>query len=216
MKTIEETFKAEKEILEDFFKNRINFRDETVFENSSVFYSDNIFTYDDNIRDSVRISIKGVLLYLNSLCRINGQRWNEIQVAGKETLCLEYFPILLLEGYPILRLEESVVGNNDFLGQLDYEIYNAKMDDCDLYNVEPFNIVICAGYQNINHVDKKKVINIDKIFKTEECVICLLTKPNILYCNCGHICICNECNKIKKLNVCPVCRTENTTLRIIE
>ena len=156
MKTIEETFKAEKEILEDFFKNRINFKDETVFENSSVFYSDNIFTYDDNIRDSIRISIKGFLLYLNSLCRINEQRWNEIQVAGKETICLEYFTILLLEGYPILRLEESVVGNNDFLGQLDYEIYNAEMDDRNLYNVEPFNIVICAGYQNINRVDKKK------------------------------------------------------------
>ena len=30
MKTIEETFKAEKEILEEFFKDRINFRDKTV------------------------------------------------------------------------------------------------------------------------------------------------------------------------------------------
>ena len=216
MKTIEETFKAEKEILEDFFKNRINFRDETVFGNSSVFYSNNIFTYDDNIRDSIRNSIKGFLLYLNSLCRINGQHWNEIQVAGNETICLEYFPILLLEGFPVLRLEESVVGTNDFLDQLDNEIYKAKMDNCNLYNVEPFNIVICAGYQNINRVDNKKVIKIDKIFKTEECVICLLTKPNVLFCGCGHLCICNECNKIKKLNVCPVCRTENTILRIIE
>ena len=213
MKTIAETFKAEKEILEDFFKDRINFRDKTVFKNSSVFYSDNIFTYDDYIRDSIRKSIKEFLLYLNSLCRIIGQRWNEIQVFGKETISLEYFPTLLLEGFPILRLVESVVGNNDFLDQLDNEIYNAEMDDYNLYNVEPFNIVICVSYQNINQIDKK-VINIDKIFKMEKCVICLLTKPNILYCNCGHIC--NECNKIKKLNVCPVCRTENTTLRIIE
>ena len=141
------------------------------------------------------------------MCRINGQCWNEIQVFGKETICLEYFPILLLE--------ESVVGNNDFLDQLDNEIYNAEMNDYNLYNVEPFNIVNCVSYQNINQIDKK-VINIDKIFKTEECVICLLTKSNILFCNCGHICICNECNKIKKINVCPVCRTENTTLRIIE
>ena len=150
------------------------------------------------------------------MCRINGQRWNKIQVGRKETLCLEYFPILLLEGYPILRLEGTVVGNNDFLNQLDYEICNAKMENYNLYNVEPFNIVICVGYQNINQVDNKKVIKIDKIFKTEECVICLSTKPNVVYCNCGHICTCNECNKIKKINVCPVCRTENTTLRIIE
>ena len=142
------------------------------------------------------------------MCRINGQQWKEIQVAGKETICLEYFPILLLE--------ESVVGNIDFLGQLDYEIYMAEMEDCNLYNVEPFNIVICAGYQNINQIDNKKVINIDKIFKTEECVICLLTKPNTLYCNCGHICVCEECIEIKRLTACPVCRTENTTLRTIE
>ena len=90
------------------------------------------------------------------MCRINGQRWNEIQVFGKETICLEYFPLLLLEGFSILRLEESVVGNNDFLDQLDNEIYNAEMDDYNLYNVEPFNIVICVSYQNINQIDKKK------------------------------------------------------------
>ena len=123
-------------------------------------------------------------------------------MAGKETISLEYFPILFAE--------ELVVGNNDFLNQLDNEIYNAEMDDYNLYNVEPFNIVICVDYQKV------KVINIDKTFKTEECVICLSTKPNVLFCNCGHTCICNECNKIKKLDACPVCRTKNTTLRIIE
>ena len=132
-KTIEETFKAEKEILEDFFKNRINFKD---LRNSFVFYSVNIFTYNKNIRDFIRISIKGVLLYLDSLCRINGQRWDIIKVFGKETICLKYFPILLLEG--------TAVDNNDFLNQLDYKICNAKREDCNLYNVEPFNIVICV------------------------------------------------------------------------
>ena len=184
MKTIKETVKAEKEILEEFFKDRINFRDKTVLKNSPVFYSGNIFTYDDYIRDSIRTSIKGFLLYLNSLYKINEKCLNEIQVAGKETISLEYFPILFVE--------ELVVGNNDFLNQLDNEIYNAKMNDNNLCNVEPFNIVICVSYRKV------KVINIDKTFKTEECVICLSTKPNILFCNCGHICICYECNKIKK------------------
>ena len=69
MKTIEETFKAEKEILEDFFKNKINFKE--VIDNL-VFYSVKIFTYDENIRDFIRISIKRFLLYLDSLCRIDG------------------------------------------------------------------------------------------------------------------------------------------------
>ena len=58
-------------------------------------------------------------------------------------------------------------------------------------------------------------INDSKTFKLEQCVICLEKEPKVLFCNCGHICICNEC-LVKKLDNCPVCKTENTILRIIE
>ena len=213
MKTIEETFKAEKKILEDFFKNKINFKEVI---DSLIFYSVKIFKYNEDIRDFIRISIKGFLLYLDSLRRINGYRLSYVEVHGKETISLEYFHMLRFKYSPILRLEESVVGTNDFLDQLDNEIYNAEKEEGRLWGVEPFNIVICIHRQNINRINNEKVIKIDKIFKTEECVICLSTKPNVLFCSCGHLCICNECNKIKKLNVCPACRTENTILRIIE
>ena len=213
MKTIEETFKAEKEILEDFFKNKINFKEVI---DSLVFYSVKIFMYNENIRDVIRISIKGFLLYLDSLCRIDGYRLNYVELHGKETIRLKYFHMLRFKYSPILRLEESMVGTNDFLDQLDNEIYNARREDSRLWGVEPFNIVICVGYKNIIQINNKKVIKIDKIFKTEECVICLSTKPNVLFCGCGHLCICNECNEIKKLNVCPSCRTKNKILRIIE
>ena len=213
MKTIKETFKVEKEILEDFFKNKIKFKEVI---DSIIFYSVKIFKYNEDIRDFIRISMKGFLLYLDSLLRIDGYRLSYVEVNGKETISLEYFPILRFKYSPILRLEELVVGTNDFLDQLDNEIYNAHMEDFNLWGVEAFNIVICIGCQNISRVDNKEVIKIDKIFKTGECVICLSTKPNVLFCGCGHLCICNECNKTKKLNVCPACRTENTILRIIE
>ena len=42
------------------------------------------------------------------------------------------------------------------------------------------------------------------------------TKTNVLFCNCGHICVCEKCIEIKRLTKCPVCKTENTILRIIE
>ena len=212
MKTIEETFKTEKEILEDFFKNKIKFKEVI---DSHVFYSVKIFTYNENIRDFIRISIKGFLLYLDSLRRIDGYRLNYVELHGKETIRLEYFHMLRFEYSPILRLEESMVGTNDFLDQLDNEIYNAQKEEPRLWGVEPFNIVIYIHCQNISRADKK-VIKIDKIFKTEECVICLSTKPNVLFFSCDHLCICNECNKIKKINVCPSCRAKNTILRIKE
>ena len=64
--------------------------------------------------------------------------------------------------------------------------------------------------------EEEEVINVTKTFKTEECVICIENGPNILFCNCGHLYICNNCLEFKKLSKYPVCKTENTILRIIE
>ena len=200
MKTIEETFKAKKERLENFFRNKIKFKE---LINGTVFYSVEIFEYNEYIRNSIRVFIKGFLLYLDSLLRIDGHHLGCVEVTGREIISMKYFPILQFEYSPILRLEELVVGTNDFLDQLDHKIYNTHMRDFNLWGVEPFNIIICIERQNISQVDNKKVIKVDKIFKAEECVICLLTKPNVLFCGCGHLCICNECNKIKKNKCMP-------------
>ena len=64
--------------------------------------------------------------------------------------------------------------------------------------------------------DDIKNINEIKTYKTDECVICLENKTNVLFCNCGHICVCQKCIEIKRLTKCPVCKAENTILRIIE
>ena len=58
-------------------------------------------------------------------------------------------------------------------------------------------------------------INDFKTFKLEQCVICLEEEPKVLFCNCGHICICEKC-LVRRYDNCPVCKKENTILRIIE
>ena len=64
--------------------------------------------------------------------------------------------------------------------------------------------------------EEEKVINTDKSFNLNECVICLTNPPIVLFCNCGHLSICEECDKVKSLNVCPVCKTENYIKRMVE
>ena len=64
-----------------------------------------------------------------------------------------------------------------------------------------------------NTVDK---INADKSFKSDECVMCLTNLPNVLFCNCGHIAICVECDKTKSLKNCPICKTENAIKRTLQ
>ena len=58
-------------------------------------------------------------------------------------------------------------------------------------------------------------INKEKTFKEDECVICLTNPPNVLFCNCGHIAICVECDKVKSLKDCPMCKTETTIKRTL-
>ena len=60
------------------------------------------------------------------------------------------------------------------------------------------------------------IINAEQIFKSDECTICLSSISNVLFCNCGHLCICEECDKTKSLKNCPICKTENTIKRIVD
>ena len=53
--------------------------------------------------------------------------------------------------------------------------------------------------------EEKQLINADKSFKLDECIICLTNLSNVLFCNCGHIPICGECKEIKPLDICLIC-----------
>ena len=76
--------------------------------------------------------------------------------------------------------------------------------------IEPFNIQIMIMFINFH-----ASVNKYKIFKSKECVICLEKEPKVLFCDCGHICICEKC-VFNRFDNCPVCKKENTILRIIE
>ena len=88
---------------------------------------------------------------------------------------------------------------NELFSRMGYYIHYTK----------PFKVVINGCFicpPSINHF---------RTFKLEQCVICLEKEPKVLFCNCGHICICDECF-FKKLDNCPVCKEINTILRVIE
>ena len=77
--------------------------------------------------------------------------------------------------------------------------------------IEPFTMQI-----NVNFIHFPTFFNQHKIFNLKECVICLEEEPKVLFCNCGHICICKKCILLNRYNICPLCKKENTILRIIE
>ena len=56
--------------------------------------------------------------------------------------------------------------------------------------------------------------NENKMFKSDECAICMSNPPNVLFCNCGHLSICSGCfETIRQVqNQCVVCKEENATI----
>ena len=90
----------------------------------------------------------------------------------------------------------------EFESHLQYAMYVVELDDDEIINNIPEN--------------DEKIINSSQTYKSDECVICLSNPSNILFCNCGHIAICTECDKLKKLNASPICKTENKILRCLE
>ena len=91
--------------------------------------------------------------------------------------------------------------------ELTFEKIVVRIDDDDEPLDYPFDL---------EDEDDAITINEIKTYKSDECVICLENKNNVLFCNCGHIWVCEKCIEIKRLTKCPVCKTENTILRIIE
>lgn len=47
-----------------------------------------------------------------------------------------------------------------------------------------------------------------KIIMSEQCSVCLTTKPRKRRFKCGHICICNKCYVRLDDKICPLCRSK--------
>ena len=70
-------------------------------------------------------------------------------------------------------------------------------------------------YFPTNFVGNRLPIKSIETFKTDECVICLENEPNILFCSCGHVGICEKCNKEYNSSTCLICRMHSDILRKI-
>ena len=146
------------------------------------------------------------------------------------TSCVLYERLQLTwRGFYIrIRFLNMYLGNNndiEFLTNIYENPLGSIQQKIDLYKTvcpyymsyqKPLRVEILFKRRIINNnIVHNTSINDIKTFKNDLCTICLERIPNVLFCLCGHICICEKCNEIKKLNSCPICKTKNNILRII-
>ena len=242
------TFKAEKEILEDFFKNRkIN----TFREDSLTFGEDEykIFDYNGEIKNPQELNVKNSFDLLEYLKPCFVYIASDIETIKEEIKKEHVDNLTMYQNYyfyitiylPIIDtyymghedrnykkeffFKDSLNGNEliNYIKREIEEVGIAFMFTTDTVFFY-INVKIYRSYEYMfrfiiegQHKPNRKIINAEKIFKEDECAICLTNPPNILFCNCGHQCVCEECSKTgESLEKCPICKTENTNLRIIE
>ena len=212
-----ETFILRKNFLEEFYKEHVNFTfEKDIIKSENEDYINKILTYETNVFYPETFNLGFLkriipfIFYLNSLygCNLN----DDIIVNGYDT---EFFfnddPYTEHTLSTLFLFEHNI----NYLSYL-----NREADKYQKYKIckvpfVPFNVRVkfyIAVKNNLN----KKTINSIQTFKFDECVICLTNQPIILFCNCGHIPICTECYKLKSLSACPICKTENEIIRMLE
>ena len=215
-----ETFTIRKNLLEEFYKERVKFtisKIEIHQDNPEI----NIYEHVNDIffKTHINFTSKKFLIreFYNHLKPI-------ICYAYSYTIKKKFFRenFILIEDNTIINYSFEDDNNELYIKNLEVVLtshYDFRDEDYDFYfealgELEQNNELLVSHIEPIN--EEVKIINPSKMFKSEECVICLSNPAHVLFCNCGHISICTECYKLKRLSVCPICKTENTILRVIE
>ena len=216
------TFTECKSLLEDFYKQRKHFivseleikQVEPVISAysyvSDIHFTTNIkFKEDKFLIGDLYKNLKPILTFALSYTRL-------------KKFMVHHPNLILTEDNTIINYDYEYIDRELYIKDLKvilkthYDFYDA---DYDLY----FSVL--AELENNNELivshtvptpEKPKVINLFKIFKSDECIICMDEKPSVLFCNCGHLCECDKCYKIKTLSTCPVCKMDNEIIRMIE
>ena len=216
-----ETFTERKNLLEEFYKQRKHFNiskieikqvdpDISVYSyiNNLHFRTHIKFTEDKFLIGDLYKNLKPVITYALSYTRLRKSINNP--------------DLILIEDNTIINYDYEYLGRELYIKNLKvilkthYDFYNA---DYDLYfsvlaELENNNELIVSHTEPIP--EDTKVINLFKIFKSDECIICMNDKPNVLFCNCGHLCYCIKCYKLKTLSTCSICKTDNEIIRMLE
>ena len=214
-----ETFTERKNLLEEFYKQRMKFNiykidilqanpSISIYDNmNNIFFKTHItFTEDRFLIGEFYKHLKPIIFYAYSFT-VKRKYFNENFILIEDNSNINYNYEYDNNELYNENLEIVLTTHYDFYNK-DYAFYFEVLAELEQNNE------LLVSHEPIN--EEVKIINPSKIFKSEECVICLTNQPIILFCNCGHIPICTECYKLQNLTECPISKTQNEIIRMLE
>ena len=215
------TFTESKNILEEFYKQRNQF----IISEIEIKQTDpdiSVYSYISDLHFETHIKFKEDKFLIGDLYK---------NLKPVITYALSYTRLKKFTNFRNLYLcEDNTIINYDY-EYIDRELYIKDLKvilktHYDFYDANyDLYFSVLAELENNNELivsheeptpEEPKVINLFKIFKSDECIICMDGKPNILFCNCGHLCECDKCYKIKTPSICPICKMDNEIIRMLE
>ena len=117
---------------------------------------------------------------------------------------------------------------NHFIPWLDGDVANSELEkpfeihidvhqEYNLLIVSPegYNILMVGELELEDELESEDELEEDKApvavsepFNSDQCVVCLSEKPELLFINCLHRCVCLKCEETSPLRRCPSCRTD--------
>ena len=215
-----ETFTERKNLLEEFYKQRMQFNISKI-EINQADPDINIYSYMNDIHFRTHIKFKEDNFLMSDLYK---------NLKPIISYALSYTKLRKFYNNDFILTEDNTIINYNYEYN-NKELYVKDLEvilktHYDFYDADyPFYFEVLAELEQNNELivshtepipEDTKVINLFKIFKSEECIICLTNQPNVLFCNCGHLCYCIKCYKLKTLSTCPICKTDNEIIRMLE
>ena len=216
------TFTESKNILEELYKQRKHFFiSELVITQADPDIS--VYSYISDIHFTTHIKFKEDKFLIGDLYKNLKPVITYALSYTRLKKFLKHHPnFILTEDNTIINYDYEYIGSELYVKDLKvilkthYDFYDADYDlyFCVLAELENNNELIVSHEEPLP--EEPKIINLFKIFKSVECIVCMDNKPNILFCNCGHLCECVGCYKISTPSICPICKMDNEIIRMLE
>ena len=159
----------------------------------------------ENIIEFIKL-VTSFMRYISSLLKYED---SDLYINDKILVKLEFQEFQESRGEYILDVFEN---GTESIGEYIEDLNNSGYHLTFTRKFDAYFIICKDSDENDSY---NRYINANKTFKTEECFICVENKPNVLFCGCGHLCVCEEYIKYYESYQCPVCKNINENIRII-
>ena len=125
----------------------------------------------------------------------------------------EYEKLITVEAeqpYPTVHGEVFIFGEPNFEQFNPYKIYSSSIEiDIEAYGsyLDEDEIEVEMEDESQDESEDTTPVAISKPFHSDQCVVCLSKKPEILFVKCLHCCVCLKCEETNPFRRCPSCRT---------